>query len=170
VHSLDQAKLNYTELVNVAKQTAKLIADGNIVGWFQGRMEFGPRALGARSILADPTRADMKDIVNKWVNIEKIFALCSVSSKRKSFEYLKMSQRVRICFSSIKLGKKSKEVVPAITHTDGTARPQTVDKATNGLYYDLICEFEKIRHVPMLLNTSFNIMGEPIVESPETSD
>lgn len=165
---LDQAKLNYTELQNIAVETAKLIAEGNIVGWFQGKMEFGPRALGARSILADPTREDMKDIVNKWVKHREDFRPFAPSVlKEKAMDYFENIIESPYMLFIDKVKQEKQKFVPAITHTDGTARPQTVDRETNKLYYEMIYEFEKIKGVPMVLNTSFNVMGEPIVESPE---
>jgi carbamoyltransferase len=165
--ALDNAKLEYRKMEDVPKEVARLIADGKIVGWFQGRMEWGPRALGARSLLADPTRAEMRDVVNKWVKHREDFRpfAPSVLEERapQYFEHVKDSPFM-LFITQVQDDKKEK--IPAVTHVDGTARPQTVSKATNPLYWQLIKEFEAITGVPCILNTSFNIMGEPIVCTP----
>ncbi len=177
------AKIPYTKVDDPAVAAAKLIADGEIVGWFQGRMEFGPRALGHRSILADPTREDMKDILNLYVKHREDFrpfapSVCEESfneyfirggeSKLKSADsdqiYPPPSPFMLFVFD-VKEDKKSK--IPAVTHVDGTARVQTVNKDESPLYYKLIKEFEKIKGVPVVLNTSYNIKGEPIVCAPQ---
>jgi carbamoyltransferase len=165
--ALDNAKVDYRKLDDPAKEVARLIADGKIVGWYQGRMEWGPRALGNRSLLADPTRAEMRDVVNKWVKHREDFRPFAPSVlEEKASEYFEhiTDSPYMLFITQVKADKKKQ--VPAITHVDGTARPQTVSKKTNPLYWQVIKEFENISGVPCVLNTSFNIMGEPIVCTP----
>lgn len=166
--ALDGALLTYEVLQNPAETTARLLKEGNIVAWYQGRMEFGPRALGSRSILADPTRSDMQDILNSRVKHREDFRPFAPSViKEKApewFEGLTDSPFMQVV---VEVKPDKRERVPAITHTDGTARPQTVEREVNPLYHEMISEFEKLTGVPLVVNTSFNIMGEPIVESPE---
>jgi carbamoyltransferase len=167
VAALDNAKVDYRRMDNTAKEVARLIADGKIVAWYQGRMEWGPRALGNRSLLADPTRVEMRDIVNKWVKHREDFRPFAPSVlEEKAPEYFEhiTDSPYMLFITQVKEDKKKK--VPAITHVDGTARPQTVSKKTNPLYWQVIKEFESITGVPCVLNTSFNIMGEPIVCTP----
>ena len=165
--ALDNAKVDYRKMDDPAKEVARLIADGRIVAWYQGRMEWGPRALGNRSLLADPTRAEMRDVVNKWVKHREDFRPFAPSVlEEKAPEYFEhiTDSPFMLFITQVKDDKKAK--VPAITHVDGTARPQTVSQKTNPLYWQVIKEFENITGVPCVLNTSFNIMGEPIVCTP----
>ncbi len=153
-------------------ETANLIQSGKVVGWFQGRMEWGPRSLGARSILANPCDPNMRDILNLKVKHREIFrpfapSVC-VEDAPKYFEcddpvplptdFMLMVYPVR---------PEWREKLPAVTHVDGSGRLQTVRRETNALYYDLIKTFGGLSGVPMLVNTSFNIRGEPIVCTPE---
>ncbi len=165
---LDESKLGYEKCEDIAKATAQMIADGKIVAWFQGRMEWGPRALGNRSILADPTRADMQDILNKWVKHREDFRpfAPSVLEERAS-EYFDGISESPFMLQVVDVRPHKREQIPAVTHVDGTARPQTVSKKLHPLYWNLIQEFEKIKGVPVILNTSFNIRGEPIVCTPQ---
>jgi len=153
---------------DVACETAALLAAGKIVGWFQGRMEVGPRALGNRSILADPRRADMKDRVNARVKQREGFRpfAPSVLGPRASdyFDGCRASPYMMLNFT-VRPGKR--DAIPAVTHVDGTARVQTVTRAANPLYHRLIEEFDRLTGVPVLLNTSLNVRGEPIVHTPE---
>ncbi len=164
---LDGSKIKYETPESLEDRTAELIADGNIVGWFQGRMEFGPRALGSRSILADPTRSEMKDLLNKYVKHREDFRpfapSCLEERAGEFFEGCSSSPFMLFVYP-VKEDKKS--VLPAITHIDGTARVQTVAKDVNPRYYKMIEAFERKRGVPVVLNTSFNVMGEPIVNTP----
>lgn len=165
---LDRSKLSYEQPPNVIERTADLLAAGKIVGWYQGRMEFGPRALGARSILADPTRPDMKELINKYVKHREEFRpfapSCLAERAGEYFDGCAASPFMLFVYP-VKPGMREK--VPAITHIDGTARVQTVTRDANPRYYALIEAFERRRGVPMVLNTSFNVMGEPIVHTPE---
>ncbi|MFH0930453.1 MAG: carbamoyltransferase C-terminal domain-containing protein, partial [Candidatus Zixiibacteriota bacterium] len=153
---------NREELLKV---TTKLLSEQNILGWFQGRMEFGPRALGNRSILADPRRAENKDRVNQKVKYRegfRPFAPSIIWEKAKDFfEIDRHSPFMLLTFQV-----KSKEI-PAVTHIDGSARLQTVKTEENQLFYDLLVEFFNLTGCPALLNTSFNLRGEPIVCTPE---
>lgn len=164
---LRNCKLSYERVDNVPAVTARLLADGHIMCWFQGRMEIGPRALGGRSILADPTRPDMKDRINAEVKHRepyRPFAPSVITEAKDEFFDLKGESpfMLKVC----DVWPKMRERLPAITHVDGTARVQTVERALHPRYYDMIQEFGKLTGVPVVLNTSFNIQGEPIVESP----
>ena len=161
--------VTYRRSENIAKDTACHIADGKIVGWFQGRMEAGPRALGNRSITVNPARADMKDRLNARVKKREFYRPFAPSVlEEKCSEYFIMPKEqlspYMILIGDVREEKKS--VIPAVTHADGTARVHTVNKDVNPLYWELISEFEKITGVPVLLNTSFN-ENEPIVCTPE---
>ena len=164
---LDMAKLPYETPENLEERTAELLAEGNIVGWFQGRMEFGPRALGSRSILADPTRSNMKDLLNRYVKHREDFRPFAPSVlEERAAEYFPGCTRSPFMLFVYPVAAEKQQEVPAITHIDGTARVQTVAQDDNPRYYRLIKAFEKLRGAPMVLNTSFNIMGEPIVNTP----
>lgn len=144
------------------------IEGGSITSWWQGRSEFGPRALGNRSIIADPRRRDMKDVLNSRVKFRESFRpfTPSVLAERASDYFsLDIASPFMLFAPHVKPGMG--DVVPAITHVDNTARVQTVERRVNERYYDLIKAFERRTGVAMVLNTSFNIAGEPIVETPE---
>ncbi|WOV93470.1 MAG: carbamoyltransferase [Candidatus Nitrosoabyssus spongiisocia] len=147
-------------------KTANLIADGNIVGWYNGKMEWGPRALGNRSILADPRRADMKDILNEKIKHRESFRPFAPSILEEYVSSYFDIDRPSPYMLMVAPVKKPDDI-PAVTHVDGTGRLQTVSKFTNPLYYDLINEFYKITNVPVIINTSMNVMGEPIVNTPQ---
>ncbi len=165
---LDLAKISYERTPNIPESTADLLADGAIIGWFQGRMEFGPRALGARSILADPTRVDMRDLINKYVKHREEFRPFAPSCLReRAGEYFEGAFDSPYMLFVFNVRPEMRDRIPAVTHIDGTARVQTVDRDAHPLYYETIAAFEQRRGVPMVLNTSFNVMGEPIVNTPE---
>ncbi|HLG13416.1 MAG TPA: carbamoyltransferase [Blastocatellia bacterium] len=146
--------------------TARLIADQNVVGWFQGRMEFGPRALGNRSILADARRAENKDRVNLKIKFRESFRPFAPSVlEDRCGEYFDLDRPSPYMLLVAEV-RPDKRVIPSVTHVDGSARIQTVSRQTNPLFYDLIAEFFKQTGVPVLINTSFNVRGEPIVCSP----
>ena len=166
---LDEFKLKYHYVPDgeLEATTAKLLHGGNIVGWFQGRMEIGPRALGNRSILANPTLPDMKDKINAQVKHREAFRpfapACPIEDTPRFFEQNVADPfMLKVC----RVLPDKQAVIPAVTHVDGTARLQTVHRETNPRFHQLLKEFEKLSGVPVLLNTSFNVMGEPIVESP----
>ena len=146
------------------KEVAQAIADGKIVGWFQGKSESGHRALGNRSILADPRNPNIKDIINKEIKLREDFRPFAPSVLEECYKLWFDTPEPSPYMSRIVKVKRPEEV-PGITHVDGTARIQTVNRKQNKKYYDLINEFYNITGVPMLLNTSFNCR-EPIVETP----
>jgi len=165
---LDSQNISYEKLEpnELLKNTAQLIADGSIVGWYQGKMEWGPRALGSRSILADPRKAEMKDILNEKIKHRESFRPFAPSILEEYVSDYFEIDRPSPYMLFVTHVKKPKEI-PAVTHVDGTGRLQTVNKVANPLYYNLINEFYKITGVPVLINTSMNVMGEPIVNTPE---
>ena len=165
---LNSKNIQYQQLQHdeLLQTTAKLIADGNIVGWYQGKMEWGPRALGSRSILADPRKAEMKDILNEKIKHRESFRPFAPSILEEYVsEYFDIDRPSPYMLFVAPVRKP--ELIPAVTHVDGTGRLQTVNRDTNPLYYDLINEFYKITGVPVIINTSMNVMGEPIVNTPE---
>ncbi len=164
---LEETKLNYEVLENPSKRAAELIAKGKIIGWFQGRMEAGARALGNRSILADPRIAEMKDILNKQVKHREPFRpFAPAILQEKTGEFFEDDLPVPFMERVFFIRPDKRHLIPAVTHVDGTGRLQTVNRQDNPRYYDLLSEFHKITGVPVVLNTSFNIKGEPIVCSP----
>ncbi len=164
---LDSKKIPYQKLEHdqLLTKTATLISDGNIVGWYQGKMEWGPRALGCRSILADPRKAEMKDILNEKIKHRESFRPFAPSILEEYVsEYFEID---RISPYMLMVVPVKSDKIPAVTHVDGTGRLQTVNRDANPIYYDLIQEFYKITGVPVVINTSMNVMGEPIVNTPE---
>jgi carbamoyltransferase len=156
-------KLTEDDLVS---RTVDQIAGGRIVGWFQGRMEFGPRALGNRSILADPRRKDMKDILNSRIKYREPFRpFCPSILAERVGDYFENSYPSPFMVTAYKIKPEKRDTIPAVTHGDGTGRLQTVEKDVNPLYWKLIRRFGEITGVPVLLNTSFN-ENEPIVNTP----
>ena len=157
-HSLNESAL--------AQQAASLIADGNIVGWYQGRMEFGPRALGNRSILADPRRADMKDVLNRRIKYREPFRpFCPSILAERVGEFFETDYPSPFMVVAYKIQPARRTQIPAVTHEDGTGRLQTVEKDVNPRYWQLIRAFDHLTGVPVLLNTSLN-ENEPIVDTP----
>ena len=165
---LDINKIDYKflETNSLLQTVAKLIVEGNVVGWYQGKMEWGPRALGNRSIIADPRNAKMKDILNEKIKHRESFrpfAPCILEEYTSEYFDVDVSSPYMLLVAPVKKPEK----IPAVTHVDGTARLQTVSKYINLLFYNLITEFYKITDVPVLINTSMNVRGEPIVDTPE---
>jgi carbamoyltransferase len=151
----------------VIRRTAAHIANGKIVGWFQGRMEFGPRALGNRSIVVDPRRAEMKDILNQRIKHREIFRPFAPSIlEERTGDYFAQTHPSPFMLMTYPVRPEKRDLIPAPTHVDGTGRLQTVNREQNPLYWQLIKEFEKITGVPVLLNTSFND-NEPVVCRPQ---
>ncbi len=151
----------------VATQTAQLISEGKIVGWFQGRAEWGPRALGNRSIVVDPRRAEMKDTLNSRIKRREMFRPFAPSILEEcTNEYFVRSEPSPFMTFAYSVRPEKRSAIPAPTHVDGTARLQTVSRAANPRYWQLIHEFGNLTGVPVLLNTSFND-NEPIVCRPE---
>jgi carbamoyltransferase len=163
----DTPGITYERVEDVASHAARLVAEGKIVGWFQGRAEFGPRALGNRSILADPRLPEMKDILNHRVKHREPFRPFAPSVlAEKCAEYFETGYPSPYMLLVYKVRPAKRQQIPAVTHVDDTGRVQTVDRDTNPLYWDLIKAFEERTGVPVVLNTSFNIRGMPIVNSP----
>ncbi|MGE0172619.1 MAG: carbamoyltransferase [Oligoflexales bacterium] len=160
---LNWAKLPYKKLRDVPGETADILAANKVVGWFQGRMEFGPRALGARSILASPIDARMQDKLNEIKDREDFRPVAPVVLEEEASRWFDCdtTSPFMLFVYDVKLDKADR--IPAVRHTDGTARIQTVNRQQNALYYDVIKAFEKKTGVPVLVNTSFNSRGEPIV-------
>jgi carbamoyltransferase len=148
--------------------TAQQVADDRIVGWFQGRMEFGPRALGNRTILANPCNPEMKDILNHRVKHREPFRPFAPSALLdRAGEFFDLDVPSPFMLLVAPVHPDQRDAVPAITHVDGSARLQTVTRDENPLYHDLIAEFARITGVPVVLNTSFNVRGEPIIRTPD---
>jgi len=149
------------------RETATYLSDGKIVGWFQDRMEWGARALGNRSILADPRRADMRDIINLKIKMREPFRPFAPSILQEyAGQYFEKDYPDPFMLKVYPIKKEKQEIIPAVTHVDGTGRLQTVSRESNPLYYKLINKFFELTGVPVLLNTSFN-ENEPIVCKPE---
>ena len=147
--------------------TAAHLAAGHIVGWFQGRMEWGARALGNRSILADPRRADMRDIINTKIKFREKFRPFAPSTIVEAIDdYFVDAVPDPFMIKVVAIRPDRRSVIPAVTHVDGSGRLHTVDRADNPLYWTLIHRFGELTGVPVLLNTSFN-ENEPIVLRPE---
>src|SRR5207302_4181545 len=151
----------------LCRRTARAIADGLVVGWFQGRMEWGPRALGNRSILCDPRRADMKDILNAKIKRRESFRPFAPSILREAVaEWFETDDDVPFMMQAFQIRTKYRDMIPAVIHVDDTGRLQTVHRETNPRYYRLIEHFRDLTGIPFVLNTSFN-ENEPIVCYPE---
>jgi carbamoyltransferase len=160
-------KLKYTRQSDVAATAAELLSNGKILGWFQGRMEFGPRALGSRSILADPRDPEMNAKVNNAVKFREWWRPFAPSIKKEAAgEYLESASDSPFMILTAQVRPEKRAVIPSVTHVDGSARPQTVEKESNPLYWRLIDEFGRRTGVPVVMNTSFNLRGEAIVHTP----
>ncbi len=165
----------YQQIDDEDRFSSRVVEDllqGRVCGWMQGRFEFGPRALGARSIIADPRRAEMKEIVNSKIKFREAFRpfAPSVLAERCE-EFFELPNAIeqypaRFMLYVVPVVEEERDVIPAITHVDGTGRLQTVRRDTNPLYYEMIEKFGDATGVPVVLNTSFNLKGEPIVETP----
>jgi carbamoyltransferase len=168
LHDLEAAGCRHHKLAegDLMGRTVEAIAQGKIVGWFQGRMEFGPRALGNRSILADPRRKDMKEILNSRIKFREPFRpFCPSILAERVGEYFETDYPSPFMVMAYKIKPEQRERIPAVTHGDGTGRLQTVERDVNERYWKLIHKFEEATGIPVLLNTSFN-ENEPIVQSP----
>lgn len=166
--TVNNRNLKYEYHKDIEKETAKYLAEGKITGWFQGRMEFGPRALGNRSIVCDPRKDEMKDILNSRVKHRESFRPFAPSILEEYVgEYFITDYPSPFMLLVYGVKKEKQKVIPAITHVDGTGRVQTVSREASPKYYKLIEEFYKITDVPVILNTSFNIRGKPIIDNPD---
>lgn len=170
-HSVDQIKnlglVPLTPETSLSEFVASKIADGAVVGWYQGGTELGPRALGHRSFLADPRRAGMRDHLNSVVKNREMFRpFAPVVLEEAVLEYFEELHPSYFMSFVASVRKEKRAIVPAITHVDGTSRYQVLRKVDNPQLYELVSAFAKLTGVPLLLNTSFNRAGEPIVETP----
>ena len=169
---LDAGGAAYSEVSDdeLLTETARRLEAGQVIGWFQGRMEFGPRALGARSILADARNPKAKDIINAKVKFREWFRpFAPAVIKERAHEYFDMPAGMDLPFMLMvpQVRPQYHSVLPAITHEDGTGRVQTLTPELNGRFYDLVKRFGELTGVPVVVNTSFNVRGEPIVQSPQ---
>ena len=161
-------KVDYEYVENPSKRAAELLAENKIIAWFQGRMEAGPRALGNRSILMSPLDPTNKDVINAWVKFREGFRpFCPSLLWEKRDDYLEDVRDELFMITSFDVKEDKKEKIPAVVHVDGTARPQMVKKEINPRYWELINEFGKLTGEYIVLNTSFNIKGEPIINTPK---
>jgi carbamoyltransferase len=160
-------KIRHTKLNDPAKTAAQLLSGGKILGWFEGRMEFGPRALGSRSIIADPRDPEMNAKVNNAVKFREWWRPFAPSFKKEAApDYLESAYDSPFMILTAQVRPEKRHVIPSVTHVDGSARPQTVEREVNPLYYRLLDEFGAITGVPVIMNTSFNLRGEAIVHTP----
>ena len=160
---------NFENIEDLCDYTAKILTKKTVVGWFQDKMEWGPRALGNRSILGDPRNPDMRDIINVKIKKREEFRPFAPSIiEEKAEEYYQIKNKSQYICSFYNYKKKAKDLIPSVVHVDETSRVQTVSKEMNYKYYSLIKSFEKLTGVPVLLNTSLNV-NEPICENPENA-
>jgi carbamoyltransferase len=159
-------KAPYRRLSDIAEGAADLLEKGKVIGWYQGRMEFGPRALGARSILASPIPAEMQARLNDIKDREDFRPVAPVVLEEAAAEWFDGAGKSPYMLFVYNVSPEKADRIPAVRHVDGTARIQTINRSQNALYYDLIKAFERRTGVPVLINTSFNTRGEPIVCSP----
>jgi len=165
--ALKTYKIRASRLSDPAATAAEMLSQGKILGWFQGRMEFGPRALGNRSIIADPRDPEMNTKVNNAVKFREWWRPFAPSfTKEAAPEYLESAYDSPFMILTAQVRPEKRSIIPSVTHVDGSARPQTVEKEINPPYYRLIDEFGKRTGVPVIMNTSFNLRGEAIVHTP----
>ena len=158
---------NIIQKDELISKTVSRIADGKVIGWFQGKLEWGPRALGNRSILCDPRRSDMKDILNSKIKRRESFRPFAPSILReKVADWFEEEDDVPFMMKVFQIQEQKRSQLPAVCHADGSGRLQTVHQDTNDLYHSLISAFDNLTGVPILLNTSFN-ENEPVVCRPE---
>lgn len=161
-------KIKIVKSPNVCKETAELVANGKIIGWFHGGSEYGPRALGNRSILCDARDPQMKDILNKKVKHREPWRPFAASVLQECVsEWFELNTPSPFMLLAAPVREQKRQQVPSIVHVDGSCRIQSVTRIVNARYYTLIKEFYKLTNVPLVLNTSFNLAGEPIIETPK---
>lgn len=163
---LIESKLTYCKLTDIAEEVAEILAQDQIIGWFQGRMEFGPRALGGRSILASPLNPTMQARLNEIKDREDFRPVAPVVLEEEAAHWFAKADVSPFMLFVYDILREKAEKIPAVQHVDGTARIQTVNRKQNPVYYDLIRAFQRRTGVPVLVNTSFNTRGKPIVCSP----
>jgi carbamoyltransferase len=159
-------KVPYRKLENIAEETADILAQDKIIGWYQGRMEFGPRALGSRSILASPINHAMQARLNEVKDREDFRPVAPVVLQEKAHEWFNNAEYSPFMLFIYDVKEDKADKIPAVRHTDGTARIQTINEQQHKDYYDLLKAFERKTGVPVLVNTSFNTLGKPIVCTP----
>ncbi|MFZ2099842.1 MAG: carbamoyltransferase C-terminal domain-containing protein [Oricola sp.] len=165
--ALKSRRLSYSRPDNLVAVVAERLAENRIVGWFHGRMESGPRALGGRSILMSPLRAENKDIINASVKYREAFRpFCPAMLDEKRDDYLQNPRAEPFMITGFDATPEKRDKIPAVVHVDGTLRPQTVTAESNARFHALISSFGDLTGEYVLLNTSFNVMGEPIVCTP----
>jgi carbamoyltransferase len=160
------SKVSFKRLHDVPAQTAELLAAGNVIGWYQGRTEFGPRALGARSILASPIDPGMQAKLNDIKDREDFRPVAPVVMEEYAAEWFVRGRKAPFMLFIFDVQPEHAHRIPAVRHVDGTARVQTINRLQNPRYYDLLAAFHARTGVPILVNTSFNTRGEPMVNSP----
>jgi carbamoyltransferase len=160
------SKLPYRKLDNVAEEAAELLAQDKVIGWFQGKLEFGPRALGARSILASPIHAEMQERLNDIKDREDFRPVAPVVLEEEAANWFVRGEVSPFMLFVYDVQPDKASGIPAVRHVDGTARIQTINREQNPPYYDLLQAFYRRTGVPVLVNTSFNTRGEPIVNTP----
>jgi carbamoyltransferase len=165
--ALDHAKLQYERCPDIATAAAECLAQGKVVGWFQGRMEFGPRALGARSILASPADPDMVRRLNQLKDREDFRPVAPAVLEEAAGEYFENCESAPFMTSVYQVRAAKAGLIPAIRHVDGSARVQTVSAKSSPLFHRLIDAFRARTGLPVVVNTSFNSRGLPIVCTPE---
>lgn len=163
---LIESKLTYCKLTDIAEEVAEILVQDQIIGWFQGRMEFGPRALGGRSILASPLNPTMQARLNEIKDREDFRPVAPVVLEEEAGHWFAKADVSPFMLFVYDILREKAEKIPAVLHVDGTARIQTVNRKQNPVYYDLIRAFQRRTGVPVLVNTSFNTRGKPIVCSP----
>ena len=167
-NKLKKFSINFTSHKNILDLAVQSILNGKIIGWFQGSLEFGDRALGNRSILADPRDPNMKDKINKKIKFrEKFRPFAPAILEDKVSDFFEVNENSPFMEKALKIKANKRKLIPSVTHVDGTGRLQTVSHKINKKFYDLINKFYQKTSIPILLNTSFNIQGEPIVCSVE---
>ncbi|TWR31535.1 carbamoyltransferase [Mucilaginibacter pallidiroseus] len=159
-------KVHYRKLENIAEETADILAQDKIIGWYQGRMEFGPRALGSRSILASPINPAMQARLNEVKDREDFRPVAPVVLQEKASDWFNNAEYSPFMLFIYDVKEDKADKIPAVRHTDGTARIQTINEQQHKDYYDLLKAFENKTGVPVLVNTSFNTLGKPIVCTP----
>jgi carbamoyltransferase len=173
--ALDKEGIKYRQVKDskeLAQTTARYISEGKIIGLFKGRMEYGPRALGARSVLADPRKKEMHDILNNRMKRTEFMPFAPVIAYEQAHDVIEgkikgSEHTAEFMTITYDVQEKWHDKIPAVVHVDGTARPQLIKRENNPLYYDIVVEFGNITGVPVIINTSFNIHEEPIVCTPE---
>ena len=165
---LDANNVKYTELEEdeILEHTANAIIDQKVIGWFQGRMEFGPRALGSRTIVADARNPENQDVVNMKIKFRESFRpFAPTVLEERISDYFEIDRPSPYMLLVAQV-REDKREIPSVTHVDGSARIQSIDSETNPRYYNMIKRFEEKTGCPVIINTSFNVRGEPIVCTP----